>query len=167
MLLTEWNNVKKEIDFIKNEFEEREIKLAVQIENYKARIEDVVAYSINDQIDNTFKKYSNVVRNFKKYFNDEDLSTTIDQKADKTIIDDLRKTMANINEFYQLKHMVEDFQDKVKHLAVYTSELSYMLVPESSNLGDQHDRREHNKKRDAIIEQGRIITKWINGAKAY
>lgn len=46
--LKDWKNMKKKMDKVANEAQYRDVKIGIQIEEYKLRIENIVAASISD-----------------------------------------------------------------------------------------------------------------------
>ena len=70
-----WKNVK-----------EREALVGEEIERHKGHIDDVVNKSIVENITTKFKHYDNVAKSFQQFFNQDELGSLIDRKADLELI---------------------------------------------------------------------------------
>ena len=70
-----------------------------------------------------------MINKFGQFFNAEDLNTSIGRKADVSMVMDMKKNLADVRDFYKLRLTVEDFEEKIKHLSVFASELANLMIP--------------------------------------
>jgi hypothetical protein len=69
-------------------------------------------------------QYDEVKRKFEEFFNAEELAALIDRKADLELINRLQDTKADQTEIINFNCQVADINDKLRHLSLFTTELS-------------------------------------------
>ena len=117
-----WRNVRQ-----------REALVDEEIERHKSHIDDVVNKSIAENLETRFKHYESVSKQFSQFFDQAELGSLIDRKADLELISRIQEQKADKGEMgtvaQDLEEAVEDFDLKLKHMAVFISELSKTLLP--------------------------------------
>ena len=64
-----------------------------------------------------FQKYDNVLKEFRKYFDHQDLSAQINSKVDVNMLIAMELKKANKDDIEGLKNLVASLNDRVKHLS--------------------------------------------------
>ena len=125
--------MKFQVSTIEEEVENYDIKFGIKIEQYKQKLEKIVEFSIEDQLEDKLKKYQAVLVKFEKFFNSEDFKTTLDKKVDFDFMLENNELMAKVTDFQTLKENVEHNEEKLKHLSVFASELANVILPQKLN----------------------------------
>ena len=125
--------MKFQVSTIEEEVENYDIKFGIKIEQYKQKLEKIVEFSIEDQLEDKLKKYQAVLVKFEKFFNSEDFKTTLDKKVDFDFMFENNELMAKVTDFKTLKENVEHNEEKLKHLSVFASELANVILPQKLN----------------------------------
>ena len=64
------------------------------------------------------KKYDEVYREFRKFFNDDALNVKLKQKADKNMLDKINDLKASKYELQHVHGLVENLNERVKHVSI-------------------------------------------------
>ena len=129
---------KLELEMVNGKFEAfsqrleaAEGKALKDVEAYKKQMDEYVYVCMSSQIDGHFQKYKDVSQRFEAFFNQEELGSMIDRKADVELIKRLQSEKANKAELDCFHQNLTSINDKMQHMAVFTSELANLLLPKN------------------------------------
>lgn len=83
----------------------------------------------------------------------------IDRKADVELIVRLQEQKAEKHQIEHFEDELEEVNDKIKHLIVFSSELANILLPKDAEMAQTLSKREE------IANLGQNIQKWILSRK--
>ena len=97
------------------------------------------------------------MKHLKKYFNIEDFGKKLDRKAEIKMVQDVKRTQINIQDLDEVRADMREYDEKLKHMSVFASELANILLPEklSSKFGNQDDLNSSIRQRGELIQQGK------------
>ena len=73
------------------------------------------------------KSYESVYNEFRKFFDDDELTLILKRKADIYMVDQLDDLKANKLQVSQLLTKIENLNDRVKHVSVIQNEIADQL----------------------------------------
>ena len=76
-----------------------------------------------------YSRYESVAKEFKKFFSSDELSETLRQKADLKMLDDMNIIKANKKDFDRAKRLIDNLNERVKHISTLQSEIARSLNP--------------------------------------
>lgn len=85
------------------------------------------------------------------------------RKADVDFVRQVNSDKASKNEILNIRETIKGYDDKLKTLSVFASELANSMLPDrlSRKFEKEDDLFKSIKKREEIIEQGKLIANWI------
>ena len=119
--------------------------------------------AVNDQLAARFERYDAVATHLQKYFDIEDFGRRLDGKAEIQMVQEVQRTQVNIQDMDEVRAAMREYDEKLKHISVFASELANVLLPEklSSKFENQDDLNGSIRQRGELIQQGKLITNWI------
>ena len=94
-------------------------------------------------LDQKFLKYERVTMEFSKFFGQDELSLQLSTKADMQAIDLINRNKAGKDELANTEGLLENLNDRVKHLASVTHKLATSLLPVKNQIAsyDEHSHQ--------------------------
>ena len=90
------------------------------------------------------ENFETISRDFRQFFNYQDLTQLIEGKADKQTLFSIGEDKASNRYVQELEQSIGDQANKLKHLSVFASELADSLLP-SGEIGIKVDDNNANK----------------------
>ena len=108
--------------------------------------------------------YQRVMNSFEKFFSQEDLTKTIERKAEISLVTKLDEIKVNHSELQETVLLIQNLNDRVKHLATLQYEFSDALSLIRSTVGqfDPQDKQNILSKFDNLHQNSKIVSAWIN-----
>lgn len=130
---------------------------------HRKDLEDGLTYLMDSHVDHRMEQYEKVSVQFKKFFNQDELENRFDRKADVDFVRRVNGEKASRSELLSLREMIKGYDKKLKTISVFASELANSMLPErlSRKFEKENDLFTSIKKREEIIEQGKLIANWI------
>lgn len=111
--------------------------------------------------------YEKVYKDFSKFFHEEELQRSLDQKADMSMLDALNHSKVSTVQHNSLIAKVEDLNQKLRHLSVLQLEMSTNVIPykqQKQNFMDSHDENKMIVDLERVKRNATIVSQWINDA---
>ena len=88
-----------------------------------------------------FREYDKVYKNFKQFFDQGDLGALLDRKADVELLRRINHAKAEKSELLEYETIMDNFNQKIRHISVFISELSAIMLPEKEHgkFGSESD----------------------------
>ena len=83
---TEWLNMENRMQDFKDDYDEYDSKMSAAIDMHKAHIDGIVNQSILEQLEERLQHYEDVRNQFEQFFNQDELGSIIDRKADLELV---------------------------------------------------------------------------------
>ena len=77
----------------------------------------------------SFIRYEKVYRSFQRFFDDDNLMIQFERKANLNMVKKLDEEKADRTELNVTKVMIENVNDRLKHVSIIQNELSTILKP--------------------------------------
>ena len=140
-----------------------EANIEQTIEEHRRNLEEQVSVAVDQRIQDKLEAYEAVANQFRKLFNTEDISQQIEKKADIAYVQELEQSRCNMRDLEEIEAKMEEYESKMRHVTVFTSELANILLPEklSCRFTNQDDLNRSIKRREEVIQQGKYLTNWI------
>ena len=84
---------------------------------------------MDETMENKFTKYEKVMTSFGKFFDQDELSSILDRKADVDLVNNINRERASLGQLLQVKNQLETLNDRIKHLCVISGEIVDNLDP--------------------------------------
>lgn len=81
-----------------------------------------------------FSKYEIVYKEFKKFFNEEELSKQLNSKVDLKLFDKINSIKAEKEDIGEVKELIESLNERVKHLSIIQHEIAHSLSPIKNSI---------------------------------
>ena len=109
-------------------------------------------------------KYQEVTQAFKKFFFEENLLSVLENKAGAEDVNKLQYSKASRGELEETKKLIQNLNERVKHLANVQHEFAGSLQPVSNEINQFNGpkKKEIYSKINHIKRQSKIINDWIN-----
>ena len=101
-----------------------EARLLTQLVNYNKRLDELVATTVDDVVQEKMKRYDAVARNFERFFNYEELEVQFAEKANVSDLASLHENKADRQDLESLHQGLVDFNEKLKHISVFLTEVA-------------------------------------------
>lgn len=101
---------------------------------------------------------------FQKFFNEEEIQTIIDRKADIELIDRLESTKAQKTDVQVTNSLIECLNGRLKHMSILVTELARANVPSkpSSSFKGGETINTKIQRNDFLSKQAQIVNSWIS-----
>lgn len=108
--------------------------------------------------------YEKVTKQFQKYFNTEELQSTLEGKADLRMIESLRQTKAQKSDVTEVQNLLSALNVRLKHVSILMAEMAKAVVPikASSSMKGGENINTKLLRRDFVCRQAEILSRWIN-----
>ena len=103
-------------------------------EDFRKKEEQSLDILCEELLANKYSKYDHVLGEFKKFFNQEDLSIRIDSKADLKMVNLMEIDKASRKELDEARNLIDSLNNRVKHLANLLNEISESIRPVRDSL---------------------------------
>ena len=109
------------------------------------------------------QKYSAIALSFEQFFNQEELGSLLDRKADIELIRRLQERKANREELSGFQGQLDECNRKLKHMSVFTQEVANIIVPakQSGKFKNGNDLNNSLRKREQLVKYGNHMCNWI------
>ena len=133
------------------------------LEDYLYKVEAKMQEAVKTQLTAYFEQYDKVAKSFQQFFSVEELGSLLDRKADLELIRRINAQMATKIDMQGVAATISEINQKLKHMSVFQSELSQMLLPEHQSKGFKNGEDLNNtiKRREKLIKEGLIMCNWI------
>ena len=162
--LEKWEDILRDIDQIKGGFIKEHEKLDEKFENWRDQEARIVEKTCQGLMDIKFSKYEKVSIEFQKFFGVDELSYMLDNKADLSMIERLKAILARKEELVYTEQLIQNLNDRVKHLATLFTAMASSLLPFKNSLGkyDDQTKKQVLVQMRNIQKQSKVINTWIN-----
>jgi len=86
-----------------------------------------------------FQRYEKIRQEFHKFFNQDELSYVVENKADIKMIDKVMDIKASKDELANTEAMLENLNDRVKHISNLFSTFTTSMLPYKNTIGKFDD----------------------------
>ena len=83
---TEWGYMENRLQDFKDDYQQYDDKMSIAIDRHKAHIDGIVGRSILKQLEERLSQYEDVRTQFEQFFNQDELGSLIDRKADLELV---------------------------------------------------------------------------------
>ena len=132
--LQRWDQVLDGFDDLRQHIKEKYKEMESHFEDFRKKEEQSLDILCEELLANKYSKYDHVLGEFKKFFNQEDLSIRIDSKADLKMVNLMEIDKASRKELDEARNLIDSLNNRVKHLANLLNEISESIRPVRDSL---------------------------------
>lgn len=114
MSIDDWPRINEMLAEAKRAAEKVEGKIDREVKRYEQQVQEVIAASIQNQMEAKYKEYQRVADGFSQFFGQDELGSILDRKADLELIRRIQDQKANKQEMAEFTSMVEDSNLKLQ-----------------------------------------------------
>lgn len=135
--------------------------------------ESVKMFEVNmsEEINNAVKRslqkaminYEKVLSQFQKFFDQEELSKTLERKADLEYVMTLQDIKANKLDLEGCVTLIQSVYERLKHLSILQVEVARSMLPtkNSSNYSNAESNNSKQIRRDFLFKQAQMTAQWV------
>ena len=163
---TEWDGLLKRFNELEASLALASIKLDKRFYKFKAEEAQAVDKTCQDLMSSKFDKYEKVTNDFSKFFSEGEISNLIENKADVRMLEEITSVKASKEELASTEGMIQNLNERVKHLSGLLATLAYNIIPIKTTLGnfDNPTKKQILLQMNNIKEHSRIVNSWIHEA---
>ena len=110
--------------------------LRIKYKELSAEDSENINIRCDELMETRFAKYEIVAKAFNKYFTQDNLQMSLERKADLYMLAEMNAKKANKEEVSQTQSLIENLNQRVKHLSIVQYELARSLEPVKNSIND-------------------------------
>lgn len=157
-------DIQKENNRVTKQIEEQSREQKEYFESLNEKVTSKIKMLCEQLVKERFVEYDQVKKEFKQFFNMEELTRQFDKKADISLFHMLNHSKVQVHDFQQLVYNINKMNEKMQHLSMIQVEMTSIMIPFKQQIKRMMDQEETNQMyRDMknIEKSAKIVQKWI------